>query len=153
MNDSGNVVSIHGTPYQLSFTQTGADKAWVIVSSATDYFEKHAYDSVARTKIETITRPENLHKEAMAAHRDLYDRASINMKSAAGSEYLPTDRRLKAYAEGAQDNALAALYYHYGRYLMISSTREGSLPPNLQGLWANTFQTPWNGDYHTNINV
>jgi alpha-L-fucosidase 2 len=66
---------------------------------------------------------------------------------------LPTDRRLKAYAEGAQDNALASLYYHYGRYLMISSTREGSLPPNLQGLWANTFQTPWNGDYHTNINV
>ena len=36
---------------------------------------------------------------------------------------------------------------------MISSTREGSLPPNLQGLWANTFHTPWNGDYHTNINV
>ena len=139
-----------GTPY---INVTGADKAWVIVSAATDYFEKEAYDSVARTKIDAITRPENLHKESIAAHRDLYDRAGISMKSSAGTENLTTDRRLKAYAEGAQDNALAALYYHYGRYLMISSTREGSLPPNLQGLWANTFQTPWNGDYHTNINV
>ena len=139
-----------GTPY---IHVTGADKAWVIVSAATDYFEKDAYDSVARAEIDAITRPEKLHKVSIAAHRDLYDRASISMSSSAGTESLTTDRRLKAYAEGAQDNALAALYYHYGRYLMMSSTREGSLPPNLQGLWANTFQTPWNGDYHTNINV
>lgn len=139
-----------GTPY---IHVTGADKAWVIVSAATDYFEKDAYDSVARSKINAVTRPENLHKEAIAAHRNLYDRASISMESSAGTENLTTDRRLKAYAEGAQDNALAALYYHYGRYLLISSTREGCLPPNLQGLWANSFQTPWNGDYHTNINV
>lgn len=48
---------------------------------------------------------------------------------------------------------MAALYYNYGRYLLISSTRPGSLPPNLQGLWANGVQTPWNGDYHTNINI
>ena len=73
--------------------------------------------------------------------------------SEAGTEFLPTDQRLKAYAEGAKDNALAALYYNYGRYLMISSCKVGCLPPNLQGLWANTFHTPWNGDYHTNINV
>ena len=139
-----------GTPY---IHVAGADKAWIIVSAATDYFEKDGYDSVARAKIDAINQPEKLHKEAIAAHRDLYDRASISMSSSAGTENLPTDERLKAYAEGAQDNALAALYYHYGRYLMISSTREGSLPPNLQGLWANTFQTPWNGDYHTNINV
>ena len=44
-------------------------------------------------------------------------------------------------------------YFHFGRYLLISSTREDLLPPNLQGLWANTIQTPWNGDYHLNINV
>lgn len=48
---------------------------------------------------------------------------------------------------------MAALYYNYGRYLLISSTRPGSLPPNLQGLWANGVSTPWNGDYHTNINI
>lgn len=52
----------------------------------------------------------------------------------------------------AQDDT-AALYFQYGRYLLISSTRPGGLPPNLQGLWANSVQTPWNGDYHLNINV
>jgi alpha-L-fucosidase 2 len=48
---------------------------------------------------------------------------------------------------------LPVLYFQYGRYLLISSTRPGSLPPNLQGLWANSVQTPWNGDYHLDINV
>ena len=77
----------------------------------------------------------------------------MSIASCSGSESLPTDHRLHAYSEGAADNALASLYYNFGRYLLICSTREGSLPPNLQGLWANTFWTPWNGDYHTNINV
>ena len=51
------------------------------------------------------------------------------------------------------DPWLPTCYFHYGRYLLISSTKEDLLPPNLQGLWANTIQTPWNGDYHLNINV
>ena len=51
------------------------------------------------------------------------------------------------------DPWLPTCYFHFGRYLLISSTREDLLPPNLQGLWANTIQTPWNGDYHLNINV
>ncbi|ULT23136.1 hypothetical protein KUH03_28460 [Sphingobacterium sp. E70] len=55
--------------------------------------------------------------------------------------------------EPDQDPGLAALFYQYGRYLSISSTRLGLLPPNLQGLWANQIQTPWNGDYHLDINV
>ena len=46
-----------------------------------------------------------------------------------------------------------ALYFQFGRYLLISSTRVGLLPPNLQGLWCNTIHTPWNGDYHLNINL
>lgn len=139
-----------GTPY---IYVRNADKAWIITSAATDYLEKEDYDNVARARIMAIQTPDNLHKEATAAHKELYDRASISIKSEAGTEDLPTDERLIAYAEGAKDNALATLYYNYGRYLMISSCRVGCLPPNLQGLWANTFSTPWNGDYHTNINV
>ena len=139
-----------GTPY---IHVRNADKAWIITSAATDYLEKEDYDNVARARIMAIQNPEELHREAIAAHKELYDRAGLSMKSDAGTELLPTDERLKAYAQGARDNALAALYYNYGRYLMISSCRVGCLPPNLQGLWANTFSTPWNGDYHTNINV
>jgi alpha-L-fucosidase 2 len=65
---------------------------------------------------------------------------------------LTTDERIRLF-QLDDDPALAALYMQYGRYLFISSTRPGTLPPNLQGLWANTISTPWNGDYHLNINI
>ena len=63
------------------------------------------------------------------------------------------DERLAAFHENPDDPSLAALYFQFGRYLLISSTRVGLLPPNLQGLWCNTINTPWNGDYHLNINL
>ena len=132
---------------------SNADKAWVIISAATSYFEGDSYKEKAISDIKAITKTKNLHKKAIAAHQELYNRASLSISSRDESALLPTDQRLKAYHAGSEDNALAALYYNYGRYLLISSTRPGSLPPNLQGLWANTFNTPWNGDYHTNINV
>ena len=65
----------------------------------------------------------------------------------------PTDQRLKSLGKGGQDLGIAALYFQFGRYLLISSSRPGSLPANLQGIWADDLQTPWNGDYHTDINV
>ena len=65
----------------------------------------------------------------------------------------PTDERLKQVQSGKDDPQLAALYFQFGRYLLISSSRPGSLPANLQGLWAEGVKTPWNGDYHVNINL
>lgn len=66
---------------------------------------------------------------------------------------MTTVDRLKRYKKGGSDPLMAALYFNYGRYLLISSSRPGGLPANLQGLWAEEYQTPWNGDYHLNINV
>ena len=137
----------------LAIAVEDADKAWIIISAATDYFEGEGYDAKAHELLLAADRPQKMHSKAVNAHRELFDRASVSIASCSGSESLPTDDRLHAYSEGAADNALASLYYNFGRYLLICSTREGSLPPNLQGLWANTFWTPWNGDYHTNINV
>lgn len=72
----------------------------------------------------------------------------------AGSETdVPTDGRLKAVAAGANDLDLIALYFQFGRYLLISSSRPGDMPANLQGLWADGIDTPWNCDYHANINL
>lgn len=144
-----------------------ADKAWIIISAATSYFEGDGYDAKALSLLEDVMESagrnkssksrckamKKLYDYSVESHRELYARTSLSIKSECGTESMTTEQRLKAYAEGAADNALATLYYNYGRYLLISSTREGSLPPNLQGLWANTFETPWNGDYHTNINV
>ena len=136
----------------IAIKVNGADKVWIITSAETSYLGGEDYDSNAKETVAGV-KHNKLHKKAVKAFRELYDRAYVSIASESGTESLPTNERLVSYAEGAKDNALAALYYNFGRYLLISSTREGSLPPNLQGLWANTFNTPWNGDYHTNINV
>lgn len=65
----------------------------------------------------------------------------------------PTDKRLEAVKKGVFDPGLIRLYFQFGRYLMISSSRPGDMPANLQGLWADTVQPPWSSDYHANINL
>lgn len=136
-----------------------ADKAFIAVSAATSWFEGEDYDKTAREKLENALKAgtgremEKAFRKSVSSHKEIYGRAGVSISNECSTSRLPTDIRLDEYAKGAKDNALASLYYNYGRYLLICSTREGSLPPNLQGLWANTYQTPWNGDYHTNINV
>ncbi|MCM3702207.1 glycosyl hydrolase family 95 catalytic domain-containing protein [Paenibacillus macerans] len=73
----------------------------------------------------------------------------------AGTEpsQLPTDKRLEAYRDGAQDPELEALYFQYGRYLLMASSRPGTEPANLQGIWNPHIQPPWNSGYTTNINA
>lgn len=66
---------------------------------------------------------------------------------------LPTDIRLKKYASGGNDPDLEATMFQYGRYLLISSSRPGGLPANLQGLWNDSNTPPWASDYHNNINI
>jgi alpha-L-fucosidase 2 len=88
----------------------------------------------------------------LADHRRLFGRLSIELDSTHASR-LPTDERLRRAATGEADPALVALYCQLGRYLLIASSRPGHLAANLQGIWADGTQTPWNCDYHTNINV
>jgi alpha-L-fucosidase 2 len=78
----------------------------------------------------------------------LFSRMSLELASGK-NDTIPTDRRLRSPG----DLRLHEVYFQFGRYLLISSSREGSLPANLQGIWANKIQTPWNCDYHTDINV
>ncbi len=92
-------------------------------------------------------------KQHTANYQKLFDRLSLQIGAGSAAQ-LPTDKRLVAYHTRPQsDDALAVLFFQFGRYLSISSTRVGLLPPNLQGLWANQVQTPWNGDYHLDVNV
>ncbi len=72
--------------------------------------------------------------------------------SSAERRALTTDARLAAYTKGGSDPELEALYFQYGRYLLVSSSRD-SLPANLQGLWNDSLTPPWNADYHSNINL
>ena len=68
-------------------------------------------------------------------------------------EERPTPYRLDRYRNGGEDAALEALYFQYGRYLLIASSRDGDMPANLQGIWCNKLKGPWNTDYHNNINI
>ena len=133
---------------------SGSGRTWIVVSAATDYFKEN-YDSLALARLDAIDyhKIKSSHKNSVAAHQELYLRNTLSLSSGNETEDKPTDQRICEFAKGGKDNALPALYYNYGRYLLICSARPGCLPPNLQGLWANTFHTPWNGDYHTNINV
>ena len=96
---------------------------------------------------------EELVGEHVADYQKLFDRMLVNLgASAAEVVALPTDQRLAAFAKGGEDPELEALLYQYGRYLLISSSRD-ALPANLQGLWNQSNNPPWRCDYHSNINI
>lgn len=132
----------------------GADEATLYFSAATDFRGNPFATQSAALLAAAMARPYGtLRERHIAAFRQLFDRVSLAIAGQDASD-IPTDERLKRFFdEPASDNALAALYFQYGRYLSICSTRPGLLPPNLQGLWAHQIQTPWNGDYHLNINA
>jgi alpha-L-fucosidase 2 len=88
----------------------------------------------------------------LEAHHELFDRVELVIGDPKEKQDLTLEDHWKDFLVN-DDPWLPTCYFHFGRYLLISSTREDLLPPNLQGLWANTIQTPWNGDYHLNINV
>jgi alpha-L-fucosidase 2 len=129
-----------------------ADAVTMLLVAATDY---QGTDPTA-TCDRQLSQVSNKDYDALrAAHlRDyqhLYRRVNIDLGGEAAAAQ-PTDARLAAVADGANDPDLAALYFQYGRYLLISSSRPGDLPANLQGIWCDHFQAPWNADYHHNIN-
>jgi alpha-L-fucosidase 2 len=88
----------------------------------------------------------------IAEHRRLFRRVDLDLGGKDFS-HLPTDERLAAMQSGADDPQLLATYFQYGRYLLLSSSRPGTLPANLQGLWAQGLNPPWSADYHVNINI
>jgi alpha-L-fucosidase 2 len=87
---------------------------------------------------------------AVEDHRRLFGRVDLDLGKTPNE---PTDARLEEVVKGGSDPALEALYFQYGRYLLIASSRPGDLPANLQGLWNEHMAAPWNADYHTNINL
>jgi alpha-L-fucosidase 2 len=132
-----------------------ATEAILYVSAGTDFKNATAFEAGVDQRLKTaMTRAyKDQRKQHLAVYQKLFNRVSLDLGTSEAAK-LPTDRRLVQFFEHPEaDRAFAALYFQYGRYLSISSTRVGLLPPNLQGLWANQVQTPWNGDYHLDVNV
>lgn len=99
--------------------------------------------------------PELLFQNHEHAFQSYFNRCSLKFTAVENDsiENMSTPQQLLRFAKGGSDVNLPALYFNFGRYLLISSSRPGGLPANLQGLWADEYQAPWNGDYHLNINV
>ncbi len=136
-----------------------ADDVYLYVTAATDYrgfAGRQVAEPLATTQKDLDAAmqktPDALRASQQADHQQWFNRVELKLPATANSR-LPTNQRLIGFAQGAPDPALAALYFNFGRYLLISSSRPGGLPANLQGLWAEEIQTPWNGDWHLDINV
>ena len=145
--DKGTVTTEEGV-----LRVTGADSVTLLISAATD-LRGDPFESGTRRDIDkgASTRYTDLKSAHVADYRKLFDRVKLSIGR--GRPDLPTDERIKACDAGAEDLGLITLLYQYGRYLLISSSRPGDLPANLQGVWAREIQTPWNCDYHTDINL
>jgi alpha-L-fucosidase 2 len=136
---------------------TAADSALVLIAMATSYrsYKDVSGDPDLQTKkalAAASAKPyDALAKRHIAEHQRLFRRAALDLGTSAAAQ-LPTDERVAAYATGA-DPALAALYFQFGRYLLISSSRPGGQPANLQGLWNDQMSPPWGSKYTININT
>lgn len=147
-----------------------ADEAVFYITADTDYkmnFNPDFSDPLAYVGVspETTTRQwidnaytkgyESLLSDHYADYSALFNRVRLNLNptASASADNLPTDKRLAAYRNGKPDYGLEELYYQFGRYLLIASSREGNLPANLQGIWHNNVDGPWRVDYHNNINI
>jgi alpha-L-fucosidase 2 len=139
----------------------GADAVTLLLAAETSYDMKNPPTYLggdpdarcaARLAAAAAVPYASMREAAAADHRALYRRAALDL---GGHERraLPTDRRLAAVKEGAADPDLIATSFAFGRYLLISSSRPGDLAANLQGIWSDGLQAPWNADYHSNINV
>jgi len=95
---------------------------------------------------------DDIRKAHIADHQGIFNRVDIDLGTT-DAVNLPTDERLSNLQNGGDDPQLFALYFQFGRYLLMGSSRPGCLPANLQGIWNEHINAPWNSDYHTNINL
>ncbi len=130
-----------------------ADAATLLIVAATNYRGDEP-QTVCEKQLAAAGRKNysKLRRAHLAEHRRLFRRVALNLGDTDALD-KPTDERLQAMKDGADDPALCALYFQFGRYLLISSSRPGCMPANLQGLWNEHIKAPWNCDYHININV
>lgn len=162
-------------------TVTAADSATLILGAATNYalqypdYRGKDPQAAVTARLEQASKKnyQQLLADHLTDYRGLFDRVALDIGQYTPSQpnlgqpiaaqptphqpirHQPTHALLAAYPTGNpfDDRALEAIYFQFGRYLLIASSRKGSLPANLQGVWNNSTTPPWNADYHVNINL
>jgi alpha-L-fucosidase 2 len=150
---SGGKISVSGNRLHIE----KADKATVWLSAATNFInpdditgdpDKLCEKSISGVSGRSFSQVKQIH---VTDYQKYFNRFSIDLGTSA-NEALPTDARIMRIPE-AKDNSLAALYVQYGRYLMLSSSRPGTYPANLQGIWNDKLNPSWDSKYTVNINT
>ncbi|MCU6712697.1 glycoside hydrolase family 95 protein [Paenibacillus sp. J5C_2022] len=137
-----------------------ADNVTFYVTAATTFRFKDPHEECLR-RLEVAAAKEYavIRNDHIQDYRSLYDRVSFELGEDERNDQnsqpgaYPTDERLSRLQKGDKDNGIMALFFQYGRYLLISSSRPGTLPANLQGVWNESYTPPWESDYHLNINL
>ncbi len=141
---------------------TDATSVVIYITAATDYNATDTGNPLAHDLKKACQQTETaaaskdyaqLKSDSIASHQELFRRIALKLGS---PSTLDTLTRLKGYKDKHNttiDPDFEALYFQYGRYLLITSSRPGTMPANLQGIWAKDMASPWNADYHININM
>jgi alpha-L-fucosidase 2 len=153
LNLGGSVQSNEGV-----LEVVGADEVLLFITAATNaqaFAGRNLSDEVAACAADMSASSAQTWDALLAAHvldyQKYYRRVSLILgKPNKKTSSLPIQARMEALRAGEEDPGIAALYFNFGRYLLVSSSRPGGLPANLQGIWGEEIQTPWNGDWHLN---
>ncbi len=152
MVDGGKVVSKDGV-----LEVSNAHEVTLLIVGATSYNNAEDISGDASARCEAYLKAVGnkpysaIRADHIAAHQELFNRVKLDLGTT-DAVRMPTDERLQAIKRGSYDPQFEVLYFQFGRYLLISSSRPGSLPANLQGKWNQYLKAPWNSDYHFNIN-
>jgi alpha-L-fucosidase 2 len=151
----GGTLRHHGVRIEIR----DADEVVLLLAAATSFKQFDDVsgdpDSITRAQLNEASKRtwQALHEDHVGAHRRLFDRVAIDLgRSDPAVAALPTDERVARFGE-ANDPQLAALYHQFGRYLLIASSLPGSQPANLQGIWNDLLDPPWESKYTININT
>jgi alpha-L-fucosidase 2 len=146
---------ISGSDGKISVT--GANSATILIAAATSFkrYDDTSGNPAAKVAATLASLDGRSYEQIRAAHVEehqrLFGRVRLDLGRTPAAD-LPTDERVHNYANEA-DPALVALHFQYGRYLLLSASRPGGQPANLQGLWNNAPSAPWGGKYTVNINT
>lgn len=152
----GGKLSVDHDGYHVA----GATNATLLFSAATNYDgksgapDKERYPAaLAKTVLDKVKEEDygRLREKHAADHGLLFNRVSLKLGESIAPPDMPTDKRIEQF--GASDPGLVELLFHYGRYLMIASSRLGTQPANLQGIWNDQTRAPWSSNYTLNINA
>mgnify|MGYP003895184993 CR=1 FL=1 len=153
MNEGGQLQAGNG-----KITVSNADAVTIVMAAGTDYANDYPtykgedpHERVETTVNAAVAKSyDELKSTHLNDYQELFGRVSLDLNDS--KPQIPTDQLLTTYSQ-TKDRSLDVLFFQYGRYLLISSSREGSLPANLQGVWNNSLTPPWSSDYHFNINL